>query len=182
MSAPRLDAFASSPVVPALDEPTRDQQVVDAVLRDIVWPDGGRTPFLYIHGRPLNVRIGGSSYLSASDLLYRYRTSDWTDLPEEVLPSLELAAADLVARGRSRDARLASGDPRIRILGPDDQVDPWREGVVVEVLLPGYGLDCGVALVFVRVGLLLGSEDFTYVLTRSPTGWDIIVRQWRGHP
>jgi hypothetical protein len=164
------------------DETTLDQQVVDAVLRDIVWPDAGRTPFLYTGGKPLIVRVVGSSYLSVSSLMYRYRESDWTQLSAEMLPSVEVAASDLVARGSRGGVCLASADPRIRVLPPDDQEDHGREGLVVEVLPPGYGLDCHVAFVFVRVGLLLGSEDYTYVLTRSPAGWDIIVRQWRGHP
>lgn len=163
---------------------SRDQEVLDHVLRDLIADTTDRSP-VAMRGKPperLSVASCSASWpITIEQVLHRQDVETWAQLPEDALPELQLAAADLVARSTPGFVGFESTDWRmtsVRDADANSAALRTRAGRPIRAWPPGFSADGTLAVVRLSIPWSRHSATATYVLSSEEQPWAILVRQY----
>jgi hypothetical protein len=162
----------------------RDQDVLDVVLGDLLSFAAGHSPVSERGRPPKSLAFSSRSAnwpISVESVLYRHEPEPWQRLPATALPQLQVAAEDLVERtARGGFSSFKSTNHRVTVRAPADK-ETTGEALYdrfIQAWPPGYSPDGSLAVVCLTLPWSIHSATATYVLTKSATGWAVVVRQF----
>ncbi|MCB9772289.1 MAG: hypothetical protein H6754_07040 [Candidatus Omnitrophica bacterium] len=166
------------------DISSRDELVLNTVLKDLLTYSGDDSPLKNAKGLPKTIFITPNAPINIQSqtvekILTRNTQESWEKLTAEQLSATQEAAQNLVDRLLARDffKDFTSEDTRIQIA--KDGVELPRLTGALSAWSPGYSRNETIAVVRLHIPWSrIHSGDGTYILIKEGDAWRVLLRQF----